>query len=275
MKRIQLSCSSSFPNRKGKSNRLSRCSYDIFNIGEHGFITVRFIQPPIHDQYRGSASARSHTKNTGYISRCNFIFHVRFNRDQTNSLSSPSQLDVRPDLVGIAIPGTEVWIEDEHGNRLGAGEVGELVVRGRHVMRGYWGDEELTTQRFRPAKFSGERLCYTGDLFRMDEEGYFYFVARKDDIIKSRGEKVSPKEVENVLYKIDGVHEAAVIGVADPLLGQAIKAFIVKNNSSLTETDVLRFCRNHLEDFMIPKYVQFVDELPKTSSGKIKKTELH
>jgi amino acid adenylation domain-containing protein len=187
----------------------------------------------------------------------------------------PSQLDVRPDSVGIAIPGTEVWIEDEHGNRLGAGEVGELVVRGRHVMRGYWGDEELTAQRFRPAKFSGERLCYTGDLFRMDEEGYFYFVARKDDIIKSRGEKVSPKEVENVLYKIDGVHEAAVIGVADPLLGQAIKAFIVKNNSSLTETDVLRFCRNHLEDFMIPKYVQFVDELPKTSSGKIKKTELH
>lgn len=186
----------------------------------------------------------------------------------------PSYLDTKPDSVGIAIPGTEVWIEDERGNRLGAGEVGELVVRGRHVMRGYWGDEELTAQRFRPGRIPGERLCYTGDLFRMDEEGFFYFVARKDDLIKSRGEKVSPKEVENVLYKIEGVHEVAVIGVADALLGQAIKAFIVKNNPSLTETDVLRFCRNHLEDFMIPKIVQFVDELPKTSSGKIKKTEL-
>jgi amino acid adenylation domain-containing protein len=186
----------------------------------------------------------------------------------------PSQLDVRPDSVGIAIPGTEVWIEDEEGNRLGAGQVGELVVRGRHVMRGYWGDEELSAQRFRPGRIPGERLCYTGDLFRMDEEGYFYFIARKDDIIKSRGEKVSPKEVENVLYKIHGVQEVAVIGVTDALLGQAIKAFIVKNNSDLTETDVLRFCRNHLEDFMIPKYVQFVDELPKTSSGKIKKTDL-
>lgn len=186
----------------------------------------------------------------------------------------PSQLDVRPDSVGIAIPGTEVWIEDEEGNRLGAGQVGELVVRGRHVMRGYWGDEELSAQRFRPGRIPGERLCYTGDLFSMDEEGYFYFIARKDDIIKSRGEKVSPKEVENVLYKIHGVQEVAVIGVNDAILGQAIKAVIVKNNSDLTETDVLRFCRNHLEDFMIPKYVQFVDELPKTSSGKIKKTDL-
>ncbi|WP_322791793.1 class I adenylate-forming enzyme family protein [Bellilinea sp.] len=186
----------------------------------------------------------------------------------------PSQLDVRPDSVGIAIPGTEVWIEDENGNRLGAGQVGELVVRGRHVMRGYWGDEELSAQRFRPGRIPGERLCYTGDLFRMDEEGYFYFVARKDDIIKSRGEKVSPKEVENVLYKIEGVQEVAVIGVKDALLGQAIKAFIVKNSSELTETEVLRFCRNHLEDFMIPKYIQFVDELPKTTSGKIKKTDL-
>lgn len=186
----------------------------------------------------------------------------------------PSQLDVRPDSVGIAIPGTEVWIEDEEGNRLGAGQIGELVVRGRHVMRGYWGDEELSAQRFRPGRIPGERLCYTGDLFRMDEEGYFYFVARKDDIIKSRGEKVSPMEVENVLYKMQGVQEVAVIGVKDALLGQAIKAFIVKNNSELSETEVLRFCRNHLEDFMIPKYIQFVDELPKTSSGKIKKTDL-
>lgn len=186
----------------------------------------------------------------------------------------PSQLDMRPDSVGIAIPGTEVWIEDENGNRLGAGQVGELVVRGRHVMRGYWGDEGLSAQRFRPGRIPGERLCYTGDLFRMDEEGFFYFVARKDDIIKSRGEKVSPKEVENVLYKIKGVQEVAVIGVTDALLGQAIKAFIVKNNGELTEAEVLRFCRNHLEDFMIPKYIQFVDELPKTSSGKIKKTDL-
>jgi acyl-CoA synthetase (AMP-forming)/AMP-acid ligase II len=88
----------------------------------------------------------------------------------------PEQLDKRPDSVGIAIPGTEVWIEDEQGQRLGSGEVGELVSRGRHVMRGYWGDSEKTAARFRPGSVPGERVCYTGDLFRMDDEGFMYFV---------------------------------------------------------------------------------------------------
>jgi acyl-coenzyme A synthetase/AMP-(fatty) acid ligase len=108
----------------------------------------------------------------------------------------------------------------------------------------------------------------------MDEEGYLYFVARKDDIIKSRGEKVSPKEVENVLYGIEGVVEAAVVGVPDPILGQAIKAFVVLDGVTLTEREVLGHCRAHLEDLMVPQVVEFRDSLPKTSSGKIKKTAL-
>jgi long-chain acyl-CoA synthetase len=186
----------------------------------------------------------------------------------------PSQLDHRPGSVGIAIPGTEVWIEDEAGKRLGPGETGELVVRGRHVMRGYWEDPQATHERYRPGKIPGERLCYSGDLFRMDEDGYLYFVGRKDDIIKSRGEKVAPKEVENVLYALDGVTEAAVVGVPDPILGEAIKAFIVSENPELTESQVLAHCRSNLEDFMIPHKVEFCTSLPKTSSGKIKKTGL-
>lgn len=101
-----------------------------------------------------------------------------------------------------------------------------------------------------------------------------YFVARKDDIIKSRGEKVAPIEVENLLYGLVGVREAAVIGVFDPLLGQAVKAFVVVNGVALTEADILRHCRAHLEDFMVPKQVEFCTELPKTSTGKIKKTDL-
>jgi acyl-CoA synthetase (AMP-forming)/AMP-acid ligase II len=185
----------------------------------------------------------------------------------------PDQIDRRPGSVGIAIPGTEVWLEDEHGQRLGPDQVGELVVRGRHVMRGYWGDPELSARRFRPGPLPGERLCYTGDLFRMDSDGYLYFVARKDDMLKSRGEKIAPKEVENVLYALPGVYEAAVIGVPDPILGQAIKAFVV-SDGTLTEHDVLCHCRAHLEDFMIPQCVEFCAELPKTSSGKIKKSDL-
>ena len=186
----------------------------------------------------------------------------------------PDQLDVRPGSVGIAIPGTEVWLEDEDGHRLGPNQAGELVVRGRHVMRGYWGDPAATAARYRPGPIPGERLCYTGDLFRMDDEGYMYFVARKDDIIKSRGEKVAPKEVENVLYGLKGVLEAAVVGVPELVLGEAIKAFVVRSDAGLTETDVLKHCRTHLEDFMVPKYIEFCQELPKTFSGKIKKTDL-
>jgi long-chain acyl-CoA synthetase len=186
----------------------------------------------------------------------------------------PAQLDQRPGSVGIAIPGTEVWVEDEVSQRLGPEQVGELVVRGRHVMRGYWNDPERTAARFRPGPFPGEQVCYTGDLFRMDAEGFLYFVARKDDVIKSRGEKVAPKEVENILYALEGVTEAAVIGVPDPILGQAVKAFVVVEDAAMTDTDILRHCRANLEDFMIPKFVELCTALPKTSTGKIKKTDL-
>jgi amino acid adenylation domain-containing protein len=187
----------------------------------------------------------------------------------------PEELDRRPGSVGIAIPGTEVWIEDEDGSRLGAGQIGELVVRGSHVMQGYWGDPEETAKRYRPGRYPAERLLYTGDLFRMDQDGFLYFIARQDDIIKSRGEKVAPKEVESVLYRLPGVVEVAVIGVGDELLGNAIKALIVgQEGHQLTERDVLRHCTQNLEDFMVPRHIEFIDSLPKTSSGKINKLAL-
>jgi amino acid adenylation domain-containing protein len=181
----------------------------------------------------------------------------------------PGELDRRPGSVGIAIPGTEAWLENDQGERLGPDQLGELVVRGRHVMRGYWNAPEATARRYRPGRIPGERYCYTGDLFRQDAEGFFYFVGRKDDIIKSRGEKVAPKEVENVLYALDGVAEAAVIGVPDPVLGQAVKAFVVARDCGLTAQAILAHCKRNLEDFAVPKYVEFRDQLPKTSSGKI------
>lgn len=186
----------------------------------------------------------------------------------------PEHLDAHPGSVGLAIPGTEVWLEDDSGRRLGPGETGELVVRGRHVMRGYWRSPELSAARFRPGPLPGERLCYTGDLFRTDHEGFFYFVARKDDIIKSRGEKVAPKEVEAVLYQLPGVTEAAVIGVPDPILGQAIKAILVAHPPP-TAAEVIAHCRTRLEEFMVPQHVEFLPALPHTPSGKIARKELH
>jgi len=186
----------------------------------------------------------------------------------------PAYLDSKCGSVGIPIPGTEAWIEDETGRRLGPGEVGELVVRGRHVMRGYWADPVATSERFRPGPIPGERLCYTGDLFRMDEDGFFYFVARKDDIIKTRGEKVAPREVEDVLHALEGVAEAAVVGLPDPVLGQALKAVIVPARPGLSAAEVLAHCRAHLEDFKVPRWVEFRDSFPRSPSGKVRKEEL-
>jgi amino acid adenylation domain-containing protein len=181
----------------------------------------------------------------------------------------PAELARRPGSVGIAIPGTEATVVDDKGRPVPPGEVGELVIRGPHVMKGYWENPEATARALRPGPYPWEQVLHTGDLFRADKEGFLFFVARKDDIIKTRGEKVSPKEIENVLYALPGVHEAAVIGMPDPILGAAIKAVIVASDLTLSEQDVIRHCARHLEDFMVPKLVEFRDALPKTDSGKI------
>jgi amino acid adenylation domain-containing protein len=187
----------------------------------------------------------------------------------------PEQLPLRPGSVGIAIPGTEAYVVDEQGRKAPAGMVGELVIRGAHVMKGYWGDPQATERALRPGPFPWEKVLYTGDLFRADEEGFLYFVGRKDDIIKSRGEKVSPKEVESVLYEMPGVREAAVVGVPDPVLGMAIKAVVVADGQAgLTERDVIRHCAKRLEDFMVPKMVEFRDALPKSDNGKISRRQV-
>ncbi len=186
----------------------------------------------------------------------------------------PEELDERPGSVGIPIPGTEAWIVDDEGNRLGPQEEGELVIRGRHVMRGYWGDPELTAKVYRPDRKTGQRMLYTGDIMRTDAAGRFYFVGRTDDIIKTRGEKVAPKEVENALYQIPGVTKAAVVGEPDAVLGQRIKAYVVCNRSGMTAAEVLRHCKRNLEDFMIPSVVEMRGDLPVSPSGKVSKKGL-
>ena len=188
----------------------------------------------------------------------------------------PDELKERPTSVGIAMPNTEVFIVDGDGNKVTkAGEVGELVVRGASVMRGYWNLPEETEKVFRHGPIPGEKVLYTGDLFKMDEDGFLYFISRMDDMIKTAGERVSPKEIENVLYQIDDVNEVAVIGVNDDMLGQAIKAFItLKKDSELTVKSILKFCAKNMESFMVPKHVEILDELPKSSHGKIDKKEL-
>lgn len=188
----------------------------------------------------------------------------------------PDELDRKPTSVGKGMPNEEVYIINEKGEQAAPGEVGELVVRGSNVMLGYWEMPEETAKCLKNGKYPHEKVLYTGDLFKMDEEGYLYFIARKDNIIKCKGEKVSPKEIENVLYSLDGILEAAVVGVPDEIFGQAIKAYVaLEKESRLTDKDILRYCSQHLENLMIPKYVEIKESLPKTKTGKISIKELH
>ena len=187
----------------------------------------------------------------------------------------PEQLDARPTLGRIPIPGTEAWIEDEDGNVLGPGEVGELMIRGAHVMQGYWNDPETTAERLRPGRWPWERVLATGDLFRSDEEGYLYFVGRRDDLIKSGGEKVVPREIEDVLHSAPGVREAAVIGMPDRLLGHAVHAHVSPHpDAALDEAALRMYCAEHLEDYKVPRRVLVHDQLPRTSNGKIDRQAL-
>ncbi|MCL2725050.1 MAG: AMP-binding protein [Polyangiaceae bacterium] len=187
----------------------------------------------------------------------------------------PEDLDRKPTSVGIAIPNTEMWIVDDQGNVAGPNVVGQLVIRGATVMAGYWEKPEETARKLKPGPVPGERVLYTGDLCKMDEEGYLSFVGRLDDIIKSRGEKVAPKEIEAILYSIEGVKEAAVIGVPDAVFGQAPKAFVaLEQGATVDDKELRRVCQERLESFMVPKYFEIVKSLPKSDNGKIDKKAL-
>jgi long-chain acyl-CoA synthetase len=241
------------------------------NLEKHDFSCLRYI------------SSTGQVLPTNHIARLREVFpgvkiYSMYGLTECKRVSylSPDQLDKRPGSVGKAIPNTEVYIVDEAGEIIQEpGKSGELVVRGSTVMRGYWGLPEETKRALRPGLYPGELVLYTGDLFKQDEEGYLYFLGRKDDIIKTSGHMVSPKEVENVLCEIDDVVEAAVIGIADDVLGSSVKAFVcLSAGSRLTEKEILDFCYKNMEDYAVPKSVVIRDSLPRTDSGKIQKREL-
>jgi len=187
----------------------------------------------------------------------------------------PDQLDKRPSSVGKAMPNCETFVVDEKGKEVAPGQTGELIIRGSNVMQGYWQDPKLTDKTYRPGRYTQDRILYSGDYFRCDEDGFLYFLGRRDDMIKSKGERISPKEVEDNICRRDGVAEVAVIGLPDEILGQAVKAFIVPApGTELTEKDVLKYCSQNMESFMVPKYIEFMDSLPKTPNGKIDKKQL-
>lgn len=187
----------------------------------------------------------------------------------------PEYFGRKPGSVGRAIPGTEVFLRSPEGALVAPGEIGILHVRGPHVMLGYWNKREATRRMLRDGKYRYERVLCTGDWFRMDADGFLYFYGRTDDIIKSRGEKISPVEVENTIRRLQAVEDVAVVGVPHEVLGEAVAALVVlRPDEVCTTQDVRSHCSRYLEGYMVPTSVVFLDSLPKTPSGKVKKANL-
>jgi acyl-CoA ligase (AMP-forming) (exosortase A-associated) len=188
----------------------------------------------------------------------------------------PEELDRRPTSMGQAIPDTEILVINEQGQLCKPGEVGELVHRGPTVSMGYWGRPEETARVLRPDPLLSpelgdcERVCYSGDLVKMDEDGFLYYVGRRDTMIKSSGFRISPTEVEEVLFSSGKLRGVAVIGIPDPTLGQTIKAFVVLRDGQGVDPDkLIAHCAARVPRYMVPQAIEVLPELPKTTSGKV------
>ena len=178
--------------------------------------------------------------------------------------SNPFDSDEFSGTIGLPVPSTEIDIRDEDGKSLPLGEVGEICIKGPQVMVGYWNRPEETAN-----VMTGDGFFRSGDMGYMDEKGYVRIVDRKKDMVLVSGFNVYPNEVEEVVAGHAGVLEAAAIGVPDDHSGEVVKLFVVRQDPSLTEEDVRKWCVENLTGYKRPKYIEFVNELPKTNVGKI------
>ncbi|RJP65869.1 MAG: long-chain fatty acid--CoA ligase [Candidatus Abyssobacteria bacterium SURF_17] len=171
--------------------------------------------------------------------------------------------------IGLPLKGQEMRIFDDAGKEMPPGKVGEIVVRGENVMKGYYKNPGATAETLK------EGWLRTGDLGYVDEDGYFYIVGRKKEMIIRGGENIYPKEAEEVLYRHPAILEAAVVGIPDKIWGEEVMAFIIpREGASLTADEVIAYCKQHLADFKCPRKVAFAKEFPKTATGKIQKNRI-
>lgn len=181
----------------------------------------------------------------------------------------PDDLHKKHGSVGKAIPGVILQVKNEKNEMVKPGETGEIVAAGDNIMTGYWEKPEETAKVLRNGRL------YTGDLATVDEDGYIYILSRKSDMIKSGAHRIAPREIEEVILEHPDVFEAAVVGMQDAILGEAIHAYVVmKEGCTCTEKELMRWCSENLPTYKVPKNFHFAESLPKTESGKIKKHEL-
>lgn len=195
-----------------------------------------------------------------------FVMYGQTEATARISYLPPERLNDKMGTVGIGIPGVTIEVRDEADARVPAGTAGEVCVRGDNVMLGYWENPQATARVLR------DGWLHTGDIGRMDAEGYLSLVGRSSDMIKTGAHRVSPLEIEEVLLALDGVAECAAIGIADEILGEVIKAYVVpRAGATLDSRAVQAHCRARLAVYKVPKDVAFVASLPRTASGKIKR----
>jgi long-chain acyl-CoA synthetase len=180
------------------------------------------------------------------------------------AISNPLYLEHFTGSIGLPISSTEAQIFDDDGKEMAQGEVGEICIRGPQVMEGYWQNPDETAKVMLPGGW-----FRTGDIGRMDENGFFYIEDRKKDMILVSGFNVYPNEIEGIVVEMDGILEAAAIGVPNEHSGEVVKLFVVRNDPNVTESDVEAYCRENLAGYKIPKEIEFRDDLPKTNVGKI------
>ncbi len=181
----------------------------------------------------------------------------------------PLQSEEFTGTIGLPIPSTEVRICDDDGADVPLGDLGEICIRGPQVMEGYWQRPEETALVMLPGGW-----FRTGDIGRMDEGGFVYIEDRKKDMILVSGFNVYPNEIEGVVVEMDGVLEAAAIGIPNERSGETVKLYVVKSDESVTANDIVRYCRENLTGYKVPKEIEFRDDLPKTNVGKILRREL-
>ena len=182
---------------------------------------------------------------------------------------NPMNLHDYNGAIGLPVPSTDACLKDDDGNIVPLGEVGELCIKGPQVMKGYWQRPEETAK-----VMDAEGWLHTGDMAKMDEQGFFYIVDRKKDMILVSGFNVYPNEIEDVIALHPGVLEVAAIGVPDERSGEAVKVFIVRKDPMLSTPQIIAHCREHLTGYKVPSHVEFRSELPKTNVGKILRREL-
>lgn len=234
-------------------------------IRNHKFKRLRYIT-----QAGGAMAPKLAHELKTIMPRVNvFIMYGQTEASARLSYLPPDKLFSKAGSIGKAIPGVTLTVLNPEGEPVKQGETGEIVAKGDNIMQGYWAEPEKT------ADVLTDKGLWTGDLARIDKDGYLYIVSRRSDIIKSGAHRISPKEIEELILEHDTIHEVAVTGVDDEVLVEAIKAYIVlKPGARCTKKELLGHCHKHLPHYKVPHHIEFMEKLPRTASGKVRKNIL-